>query len=224
MRLNLKFEIEVLCKDLKTDIKDIEPLDIIRSRRMVHENNMLQQYVPDGGPDGFGDMHLMGLSKRGPNERFSPAAVIDAVPNLDNVLQIPQAVGNVNQTQLRSIFINAAQQAIYEIIAPVVERSVTIAAISTAELIQKDFATEADVEKLRNSAHTVVKALSGSLALVTCKEPLRMSIMNNIRILASRNLPDQLPEGQILMFVNDNIDTVCGLVERAAGRAFPGRN
>ena len=216
LRLNLKFEIEVLCKDLSTDIKDIEPLDIIRSRPLLHENNMLRQYVPDGGSEGFGDMHLIGLSKRASNERFSPEAVIQALPDLGGLLQIPQAAGNVTQTQLRNIFVNAAQQAIYEIIAPVVERSVTIAAISTAELIQKDFSTEADVEKLQHSAHTVVKALSGSLALVTCKEPLRMSIMNNIRILASRNLPDQLPEGQIIMFVNDNIDTVCGLVERAA--------
>ncbi|KAK3071792.1 CCR4-NOT core subunit cdc39, partial [Teratosphaeriaceae sp. CCFEE 6253] len=126
------------------------------------------------------------------------------------------AAGNVTQVELRQIFVTAAQQAIYEIIAPVVERSVTIAAISTAELIQKDFATEADIEKLKSSAYTVVKALSGSLALVTCKEPLRMSITNNIRIFAGRVLQDQLPEGQILMFVNDNIETVCGLVEHAA--------
>ncbi|WPG99271.1 general negative regulator of transcription subunit 1 [Acrodontium crateriforme] len=215
LRLNLKFEIEVLCKDLNMDVKTIEPLDIIRSRPHLHENNMMQQYAPEG-PEGFGDMHLIGLSKRAPNERFSPAAVIEALPDLGSMLQIPTATGNVTQPQLRGIFINAAQQAIYEIIAPVVERSVTIAAISTAELIQKDFATEADVEKLRSSAHTVVKALSGSLALVTCKEPLRMSIMNNIRILASGSLPSQLPEGQIIMFVNDNIDTVCSLVERAA--------
>lgn len=216
LRLNLKFEIEVLCKDLNFDIKSIEPLDIIRSRPLLHENNMLQQYVQDGGSDGFGDMHLMGLSKRAANERFSPEAVVRALPDLSGMLQIPQAAGHVTQPQLRSIFVNAAQRAIYEIIAPVVERSVTIAAISTAELIQKDFATESDIEKMRTSAYTVVKALSGSLALVTCKEPLRMSITNNIRILASHGLPEQLPEGQIIMFVNDNIDTVCGLVERAA--------
>ena len=216
LRLNLKFEIEVLCKDLNLDIKSIEPLEVIRVRPLTPEmNNMLQPYVSDG-PDGFADAHLMSLSKRAPSERFSPEAVIQALPDLGNMLQIPQATGNVTQPQLRTIFVSAAQQAIFEIIAPVVERSVTIAAISTAELIQKDFATEPDVEKLRSSAHTVVKALSGSLALVTCKEPLRMSIMNNIRILASRNLTDQLPEGQIIMFVNDNIDTVCSLVERAA--------
>ncbi|KAK5128498.1 hypothetical protein LTR85_003166 [Meristemomyces frigidus] len=216
LRLNLKFEIEVLCKDLDMDIKAIEPLEAIRARPLMPENNLLQQYVPDGGPDGFSDMHLMGLSKRAPNERFSPESVIQALPDLANLLQIPTAAGNVTQPQLRTIFVTAAQQAIFEIIAPVVERSVTIAAISTAELIQKDFATEADLEKLRSSSHTMVKALSGSLALVTCKEPLRMSIMNNIRIFAARHLSDQLPEGQIIMFVNDNIDTVCSLVERAA--------
>ncbi|QIW95080.1 hypothetical protein AMS68_000598 [Peltaster fructicola] len=216
LKLNLKFEIEVLCKDLHIDINKIEPLDVIRSRPMLHENNLLQQYLPDSSGDGFGDMHLMGLAKRASGERFSPDAVIQALPDLGNLLQIPQAAGNVTQLQLRTIFINAAQQAIYEIIAPVVERSVTIAAISTAELIQKDFATESDVDKMRNAAHTMVRALSGSLALVTCKEPLRMSTTNNIRILAARNLSDQLPEGQILMFVNDNIETVCNLVERAA--------
>nr|POF03931.1 general negative regulator of transcription subunit 1 [Quercus suber] len=217
LRLNLKFEIEVLCKDLSLDIAEIEPLDIIRTRPLLEQSNMLQQYLPDGGPDGFSDMHIMGLSKRAPSERFSPTAVIEALPDLGNVLQVPPpANGSVTQDQLRTIFVNAAQQAIYEIIAPVVERSVTIAAISTSELIQKDFATEPDVEKVQNSSHQVVRALSGSLALVTCKEPLRMSIMNNIRILASRTLPEQLPEGQILMFVNDNIDTVCSLVERAA--------
>lgn len=216
LKLNLKFEIEMLCKDLGTNIKDIEPLDVIRSRPLVQPDNMLQPYLPDSGQDGFGDMHLMGLAKRPPNERFSPENVIQALPDLSGMLQIPQATGNITQPQLRNIFVSAAQQAIYEIIAPVVERSVTIAAISTSELIQKDFATEVDVEKLLSSAHTMVKKLSGCLALVTCKEPLRMSIMNNIRILAARSLPDQLPEGQIIMFVNDNIDTVCGLVEQQA--------
>ncbi|KAF7188666.1 General negative regulator of transcription subunit 1 [Pseudocercospora fuligena] len=214
LKLNMKFEIEMLCREFGLDIKSIDPLDTVRSRPVI-DQGMLQNYLPDG-PDAFGDMALMGLAKRGPNERFSPEAVISAVPDLGNLLQIPQPVGSITQQQMRNIFVNASQQAIYEIIAPVVERSVTIASISTAELIQKDFITEGDVDKMRNSAHTVVKALSGSLALVTCKEPLRMSITNNIRIMASRGLPDQLPEGQILMFVNDNIDIVCSLVEQAA--------
>ncbi|UJO20132.1 General negative regulator of transcription subunit 1 [Fulvia fulva] len=213
LKLNLKFEIEMLFREFQLEMNEIPMSEAIRSRPLL--DLAMMNYVPDG-PDAFGDMALMGLSKRGPNERFSPDAVIQAVPDLGGMLQIPQAVGAITQQQMRSIFVNAAQQAIYEIIAPVVERSVTIASISTSELIQKDFNTEGDVDKMRNSAHTMVRALSGSLALVTCKEPLRMSITNNIRLLAARSLPEQLPEGQILMFVNDNIDTVCSLVERAA--------
>lgn len=215
LKLNMKFEIEMLCREFGVDIKKVEPLEIIRGRPTLDQMAM-QQYIPDGDPNAFGDMALMGLSKRGPNERFSPDAVIQAVPDLGLMLQIPQAVGNISQQQLRNIFVNAAQQAIYEIIAPVVERSVTIAAISSSELIQKDFVTEAEIDKMQAASKVMVKALAGSLALVTCKEPLRMSITNNIRILASHKLPEQLPEGQILMFVNDNIDTVCSLVEHAA--------
>jgi CCR4-NOT transcription complex subunit 1 len=108
------------------------------------------------------------------------------------------------------------QRAILEIISPVVERSVTIAAIATAQLIHKDFAMEADENKVRQSAQTMVKSLAGSLALVTCKEPLRMSMTNYIRVM-QQDLPDQaLPEGAILMCVNDNLEIACGMVEKAA--------
>lgn len=61
LKLNQKFEIEVLCKELNVDVNKLEPLDVIRSRPMLHDNSMLQ-YIPEGGPDGFGDVHLMGLS------------------------------------------------------------------------------------------------------------------------------------------------------------------
>ncbi|TKA76658.1 hypothetical protein B0A49_03826 [Cryomyces minteri] len=219
LKLNLKFEIEVLCKDLDLDLKTIEPSDAIQGPRPIAEEELLGQVLPNG-MEGFADLSLMGLNRvRGPNERFSPATITAALPDLGSLLHYPPA-SNGSHHQLKQIFLTAAQQAIHEIIAPVVERSVTIAAISTAQLVDKDFATEPNVDRYRESAHTVVKSLSGSLALVTCKEPLRMSITNNIRIMAG-NLAQQegrnmLPEGNIIMFVNDNLDTVCSLVEQAA--------
>ena len=211
LKLNLKFEIEVLCKDLNLDHKELEPLEIVRALPLGAEETLMQQYAPE--TDGFGDM--LSLSKRG-TERFSAQDVMKSLPDLANLLQYPPAPGNVSQAQLKNVFQMAAHRAIQEIIAPVVDRSVTIASISTSQLIEKDFAMEPDAEKLRQSAYNVVKALSGSLALVTCKEPLRMSMSNNIRVLAQSQLPDQLPEGSILMFVNDNLDTVCKLVEDSA--------
>jgi CCR4-NOT transcription complex subunit 1 len=99
----------------------------------------------------------------------------------------------------------------------VVERSVTIAAISAYQLVIKDFVTEPDETKVRTAAHNMVKKLAGSLAMVTCREPLRMSMSNNVRAVASK-IPDSIPEGSILMFVNDNIDIVCRVIEEAAER------
>ncbi|GAM88039.1 hypothetical protein ANO11243_060680 [Dothideomycetidae sp. 11243] len=212
LKLNLKFEIEVLCKELGLDHKILEPLDIIRSLPMTTEESFLQPYAPES-MDGFSDM--LGLSKRA-NERLSAQEIMKSLPDLATLLTFPPAPGNVSGQQIKHVFLTAAQRAIQEIIAPVVDRSVTIAAISTFQLVEKDFAMEPDTERLQQASYNVVKALSGSLALVTCKEPLRMSIMNNIRLLAAQHLPDQLPEGSILMFLNDNLDIVCKLVEDSA--------
>jgi len=63
----------------------------------------------------------------------------------------------------------------------VVERSVTIAGISTKELVTKDFATEPNEESLRQAAHRMAQKLAGSLALVTCKEPLRSNLSSHLR-------------------------------------------
>jgi Domain of unknown function (DUF3819) len=68
-----------------------------------------------------------------------------------------------------------------QIILPVVERSVTIAGISTRELVTKDFATEPNEETLRQAAHRMAQNLAGSLALVTCKEPLRSNLSSHMR-------------------------------------------
>lgn len=151
-------------------------------------------------------------------ERFSPTDMANSLPDISNRLYYP-SIPNTNQVtteQINSIFLQAASHAIQEIIFPVVERSVTIAGISSSQLVTKDFGTEPDGDRYRSAAHSMVQALAGSLALVTCREPLRMSMANNVRALA-RTLPGEgLPEGIILMFVNENIDTVCKVVEEAA--------
>ena len=215
LKLNLKFEIEVLCKDLHLDHKSIEPSNGIRDRPHL-DDDISGPTLPDG-LDGFDDMSLGVLNRGVRNERFSPAAIASSLPDLEPLLSYPpSSSGMISPERLRQIVRTAVQRAILEIISPVVERSVTIAAIATAQLVHKDFAMEADENRVRQSAQTMVKSLAGSLALVTCKEPLRMSMTNYIRVM-QQDLPDQaLPEGAILMCVNDNLDTACGMVEKAA--------
>lgn len=75
----------------------------------------------------------------------------------------------------------AVDSSIVEILPPVVDRSVTIALITTRELVLKDFAFDSDITKILRAADLIVQNLAGSLALVTCREPLKMSLTTNLK-------------------------------------------
>lgn len=68
----------------------------------------------------------------------------------------------------------AMEESIREILKPVVDRSVTIALITTKELVLKDFAFDGSAEKIIEASEHIIQSLAGSLALVTCREPLRI--------------------------------------------------
>jgi CCR4-NOT transcription complex subunit 1 len=224
LKINQKFAIEVLLRDLgqPKNGKNIPRSNELKKRQQLYEEEMSGAMMPDE-IDGFNDIAIGSLNKGVQNPRFSPAAIAESLPDLESLLRFPPASGPpANQARLRQIVQNAVQRAIMEIIGPVVERSVTIATIATKDLIHKDYAQEEDEERVRDASQKMAKALSGSLALVTCKEPLRMSMTNYIR-LAAQEAPDQtFPEGAILMCVNDNLDMACSVVEKQAeDRSLP---
>ena len=213
LKLNLKFEIEVLCKELKMDPKNVEPSTMVRDRPLQMEEDMAAVASIPEGMDMFEDMSLTAINRAVRNERLSPTAIMSGLPQLENRIKYPPSQ---EPELVRTIVNEAFTQAVEEIIAPVVERSITIASISTAQLIQKDFACEVDDEKIRSAAKQMVKALAGSLALVTCKEPLRMSVSNYIRRPRAELSDQGLSEGLTIMCVNDNLDMACAFVEQAA--------
>ena len=216
IKLNQKFEIEVLCKELGLVVNEEDASTIIRNRPL-HDEDLPGSMLPDG-LDGFDDMNLSGINQTSRGSRFDTDTMSSALPDLESVLVFPPATGSpATQARLRDIVQEAVKRAIMEIIAPVVERSVTIATIATSALIHKDFARESDEDRVRRAAQQMVRQLSGSLALVTCKEPLKMSMTNYIRMAQQTDFPDQaFPEGAILMCVNDNLDTACNIVEKQA--------
>ena len=216
IKLNQKFEIEVLCKELGVLVNEEDASMTVRNRP-VHNEDFPSSMLPDG-LDGFDDLNLSGLNRTGRSSRFDTDTMSSALPDLESVLVFPPATGSpATQARLRDIVQEAVKRAILEIIAPVVERSVTIATIATSALIHKDFARESDEDRVRRAAQQMVRQLSGSLALVTCKEPLKMSMTNYIRMAQQTDFPDQaFPEGAILMCVNDNLDTACNIVEKQA--------
>ncbi|KAI1346966.1 Not1-domain-containing protein [Xylaria sp. FL0043] len=216
LKLNQKFEIEVLCKDLNLDHKSIEPSSVLQDREPIDDVGELVQEL-----EAFEGISLNGLP--GPvAPGLSPPSLPVSVPEVSNLLSIPPTNEMVvNTARLHDMVRNAVTKALHDIIQPVVDRSVTIAAISTQQMIHKDFATEPDENKLRTAAINMVKATAGSLAQVTSKEPLRANITNYLRA-AANDLPQGLPEGTILMCVNSNLDLACNIIEKQAeDRAVP---
>lgn len=214
IKLNQKFEIEVLCKNLSLDHKSIEPSGEILNRVPVEE---AVQVPSADGLDSFENLSLNGIGQG----TVSNLVAIQ-LPDLGSRLNIPVVSEMViSSSRLRDIVHTSFNKALQDIINPVVDRSVTIAAISTQQMIRKDFATEPDETRVRNCAISMVKATAGSLALVTSKEPLRANFNNYMRQLSS-DIHGGLPEGTIMMCVNSNLDLASGVIEEAAEtRAVP---
>lgn len=251
LKLNLKFEIEVLFKSFKLNVEDQRKANLLHTRltppRFNNPDfNVKVPKVPRSATpppmQKLGQKPLLpgsgsttplkalkpGLSKDGFAPSGSPppggayaslnSAVSEStvIPNLASYVAVNPdlPLHNVN---LRRLVPLAVDRAIREVISPVVERSVTIACITTREIILKDFATEVDDVKMRKAAHLMVASMSGSLALITAKEPLRNSIATHLRTLipASAGDPQQI-EHVIQVCSNENTDLGCMLIEKAS--------
>ena len=183
------------------------------------------------------------------------------IPNLAAYVTVNPSIQFfvTNPAQRRMVAL-AVDRAIREIIQPVVERSVTIASVTTKQILLKgtnsidqstlnpaltrlsthliispsthlstcpfhtpiihcspipDFATEPSEQQLRSGAHLMISNLAGSLALVTCKEPLRVSISNHLRSFLLRVTQDQTVIEQIVQLCStENLELGCMLIEK----------
>ncbi|KAI8332994.1 CCR4-Not complex component, Not1-domain-containing protein [Blakeslea trispora] len=187
LKLNLKFEIEVLCKGLSIELKSITPTNMLQSR---------QQPAVALQKNAFASQ---------PNERSGETeSSMEAlpVPNLAPYLVFdPQIVLYTTQPGAKRLALQAFNESMREFIGPVVERAVAIA-------VQR-FLTEMDENKMRKAAHLMVQNLAASLAMVTSKEPLRLSMVANLRaIFVAHGLNDSMAEQAIILTIADNLDTM----------------
>lgn len=153
-----------------------------------------------GTPDGKGGAAASPAAAGAAAASPAPAAAAaSAEPGLLTKLHMyvqisPQLAPLAERLQLKRLVPVAVDRAMCDIITPVVERSVTIACMTTYELVTKDYATDPDEGRLRQAAHLMVSSLAGSLALVTCKEPLRVSLSNQLRSMLQQLDPNTLEQ------------------------------
>ncbi|KAI6129122.1 Not1-domain-containing protein [Pisolithus croceorrhizus] len=232
LKLNLKFEIEVLCKGLDIDLSTVEATTILRSRPTadtapaagLHEFLNEVDSVPMNGFESSaipGDSQVVSLVHAGSAEsQRAMGSHIESILNTlaSSVIINPQLTPFHGNPSFKRAVQMAVDRAVREIILPVVERSVTIAGISTRELVGKDFATEVSEDKLRKAGHLMAQKLAGSLALVTCKDPLKSNLAGHLRnALLDHGFTEQVVSDQVLsVLVTDNAEVAFSAIEKAA--------
>ena len=238
LRLNLKFEIEVLFSKLEVSLESLTPSELLRThqpppppqpelpnrldrelqRATAELMNGSQRFEPPVDP-AFQRMQVMQTEQaaQAAQDAFN-RRVEELVQALPGELVFSNEYPIFTAPTLKRIVHHSIDRAIREIVTPVVERSVTIAGISSRDLVQKDFGMEGDASRMRHSAHLMVQNLAGNLAIVTCKEPLRSAMITNIRSMLSQNgfTEESMPDAMIAGVVNDNIDAGCSVIKKAA--------
>ncbi|KAK4372034.1 hypothetical protein RND71_007418 [Anisodus tanguticus] len=278
LKMNLKFDIEVLFKNLGVDLKEVVPTSLLKDRvREVEGNpdfsnkdpgvssqpqmaadvksgiisslNQVELPLEVASPHPSGPsriltqyaapLHLPSAPMT-EDEKLAALGLSDQLPSAQGLLQgqspfsvsqLPAAASNIEkqvvvnpklhalglQLHFQSVLPIAMDRAIKEIVSSIVQRSVSIATQTTKELVLKDYAMESDETRIRNAAHLMVASLSGSLAHVTCKEPLRGSISGQLRtLLQGLGIASELLEQAVQLVTNDNLDLGCAMIEQAA--------
>lgn len=240
LKLNLKFEIEMVFRTLGLQISDVKASDLLTNRmRLVGSDN------PDFSPDKIAikvgetaapgiastmSRHQPPLPSKAPPMSSIPQETISLpgpggmdqglglCANIGAFVNISPSLGVLaEQLQLKRVVPVAVDRAICEIITPVVERSCTIACKTTRELVAKDFACEPDEAVVREAAHAMVTCLAGSLALVTCKEPLRGALSQHLtQLLQTPSVEPSAVETAVNTCTSDNLDLCCRIIEKAA--------
>ena len=89
-------------------------------------------------------------------------------------------------------------------------------------MVNKDFALEPDDNRLRKAAQLMASSLAGRLALVTCKDPLRVTTSKYLREFLQRGLaskqlsPSSNLDNAIEVIAVENLELGCRLIEKAA--------
>jgi hypothetical protein len=110
------------------------------------------------------------------------------------------------------------------VVVGVIDRSVNIAVLTTKELVLKDFFGEKDKTLVITTAGNTAATLASSLALVTCKEPLKTAISQHLKqcltgttaASATGAAPEDsgLIEQVVQIVTQDNLEIAGAIVER----------
>ena len=139
-----------------------------------------------------------------------PERVIFSEPLLRNI--DPQLIPMAKQCLAIAIDLS-----INDIIKPVLDRSVSNTLETTREMVLKDFIYENNLEKIMGAAEKLISNLTWNLAMVTCREPLRIQIYQNLfGVFVQQNkIPGLDNKNAIDILASDNLQVACQVIQQA---------
>ncbi|KAK2841913.1 hypothetical protein Q5P01_012113 [Channa striata] len=245
LKLNLKFEIEVLCKNLSLDINELKPGNLLKDKEKLKNleeqlsapkkeakppEEMLPvsttgEFVPFAAPPSTPAATTTTCTTTGPpTPQFSyhdinVYALAGLSPHINININIPLLQAH---PQLKQCVRQSVERAVQELVHPVVDRSIKIAMTTCEQIIRKDFALDSEESRMRVAAHHMMRNLTAGMAMITCREPLLMSIATNLKNSFAAALRAPTPQQREMMeeaaarIAQDNCELACCFIQKTA--------
>ncbi|XP_038842826.1 CCR4-NOT transcription complex subunit 1-like isoform X5 [Salvelinus namaycush] len=256
LKLNLKFEIEVLCKNLSLDINDLKPGTLLKDKDKLKsleeqlsapkkEAKPPEEMLPvvSTGIQHFqigmplvGDFLPFAAAPSTPAATTTCSATGPPTPQFSyhdiNVYALAGLAPHINininipllhaHPQLKQCVRQSIERAVQELVHPVVDRSIKIAMTTCEQIVRKDFALDSEESRMRVAAHHMMRNLTAGMAMITCREPLLMSIATNLKNSFAAALRAPTPQQREMMeeaaarVAQDNCELACCFIQKTA--------
>ncbi|KAJ8002771.1 hypothetical protein DPEC_G00162420 [Dallia pectoralis] len=244
LKLNLKFEIEVLCKNLSLDINDLKPGTLLKDKdKLKSLDEQLSAPKKETKPPeemlpivSTGDFLPFAAAPSTPATTTACTATGPPTPQFSyhdiNVYALaglaPHIIINNNisllqaHPQLKQCVRQSIERAVQELVHPVVDRSIKIAMTTCEQIVRKDFALDSEESRMRVAAHHMMRNLTAGMAMITCREPLLMSIATNLKNSFAAALRAPTPQQREMMeeaaarVAQDNCELACCFIQKTA--------
>ncbi|XP_018113580.1 CCR4-NOT transcription complex subunit 1 isoform X2 [Xenopus laevis] len=262
LKLNLKFEIEVLCKNLALDINDLKPGSLLKDKdRLKSLDEQLSAPKKDvKQPEELPPMtsaseyairtagKLWASVEKQESDAVFTATATAPPPSTTCTATVPpqpqysyhdihvySLAGlaphiTLNPTiplfqahpQLKQCVRQAIERAVQELVHPVVDRSIKIAMTTCEQIVRKDFALDSEESRMRIAAHHMMRNLTAGMAMITCREPLLMSIATNLKNSFATAMRAASPQQREMMeqaaaqLAQDNCELACCFIQKTA--------
>uniref|UniRef100_A0A8C7K4Y4 CCR4-NOT transcription complex, subunit 1 n=1 Tax=Oncorhynchus kisutch TaxID=8019 RepID=A0A8C7K4Y4_ONCKI len=233
--LNLKFEIEVLCKNLSLDINDLKPGTLLKDKDKLKsleeqlsapkkEAKPPEEMIPIVTAPSTPAPTTTCSATGPPTPQFSyhdinVYALAGLAPHINININIPLLQAH---PQLKQCVRQSIERAVQELVHPVVDRSIKIAMTTCEQIVRKDFALDSEESRMRVAAHHMMRNLTAGMAMITCREPLLMSIATNLKNSFAAALRAPTPQQREMMeeaaarVAQDNCELACCFIQKTA--------